>query len=114
VEPADLALRVIVEAPTGSDFVLGDVKIGGNKIQFGAQIADKILIQLRGIERPAESSAPSIGCVGGAQRIDNSRSNARIINLPSVSSPKSDILYFGAVYTRHATSLRGRVVALSS
>jgi hypothetical protein len=44
VEPADLALRVIVEAPTGSDFVLGDVKIGGNKIQFGAQIADKILI----------------------------------------------------------------------
>ena len=64
VDPTDFALRVIVEAPGGSDFVLGDVAIGGNKIQFGGQIADKATVRLRGIARPAPSQPPTLQCVG--------------------------------------------------
>lgn len=64
VEPTDFALRVIVEAPAGSDFTLGDVTIGGNKIAFGGQIADKVSVRLRGIARPAPSQAPILPCLG--------------------------------------------------
>lgn len=64
IEPGDLALRVIVEAPPGSNAVLGDVRIGGRRVQFGGQIADKVLIRLRGIARPATMQAPSLGCGG--------------------------------------------------
>jgi hypothetical protein len=63
IEPADFALRVTVEAPAGSDFALGDVRIGGNKIQFGGQIADKVTVRLRGIARPAASQPPTLQCV---------------------------------------------------
>jgi hypothetical protein len=66
VEPTDFALRVVVEAPAGSDFVLGDVTIGGNKIAFGGQIADKVSVRLRGVARPAPSQAPLLACVGNA------------------------------------------------
>jgi hypothetical protein len=65
VEPTDFALRVVVEAPAGSNSVLGDVTIGGNKIAFGGQIADKVSVRLRGIARPAPSQAPILACVGG-------------------------------------------------
>jgi hypothetical protein len=64
VEPTDFALRVIVEAPTDSHAVLGDVTIGGNKIGFGGQIAEKVSVRLRGIARPAPSRAPVLSCLG--------------------------------------------------
>jgi hypothetical protein len=65
VEPTDFALRVVVEAPAGSDAVLGDVTIGGNKIAFGGQVADKVSVRLRGIARAAPSQAPILACAGG-------------------------------------------------
>jgi hypothetical protein len=67
ISASDLALRVIVEAPATSDFVLGDVHIDGNPIQFGGQIAEKMLIRLRGLARAADSAAPSLTCGGHVQ-----------------------------------------------
>jgi hypothetical protein len=65
VEPTDFALRVVVQAPPGAQSALGDVTIGGNKIAFGGQIADKAKVRLRGIARPAPSQAPILACAGG-------------------------------------------------
>lgn len=59
---ADHMLRVIFEAPAGSGFALGDVRIGGERIRFGSQIAEKTHIRIRGIARPAGQPAPLIGC----------------------------------------------------
>jgi hypothetical protein len=64
VESTDFAPRVAVEAPAGSDAVLGDVTIGGNKIAFGGQIADKVSVRPRGIAREAPSQAPTLSCLG--------------------------------------------------
>lgn len=59
-------LRVIFEAPPGSSFALGDVRIGGDRIRFGSQIAEKINIRLRGIARPAPQQAPALRCDNSA------------------------------------------------
>jgi hypothetical protein len=66
----DFALRVVFEAPQGSGFALGDVRIGGRKIQFGGQIAEKIRIRIRGIARPAQTQAPTLGCRGSVQTLN--------------------------------------------
>jgi hypothetical protein len=66
---ADLALRVIVEAPPTSKFVLGDVSIDGDLIEFGGQIAEKMLIRLRGLARSGASAAPSLTCGGQLQHL---------------------------------------------
>jgi hypothetical protein len=58
----DHMLRVIFEAPAGSGFVLGDVRIGGSRIRFGSQIAEKVNVRIRGIARPAANRAPALGC----------------------------------------------------
>ena len=68
IGPSDFALRVIVEAPPASDFVLGDVQIDGTPVEFGGQIAAKMLIRLRGQARHAASVAPSLTCSGLEQR----------------------------------------------
>lgn len=59
---ADYMLRIIFEAPAGSGFVLGDVRIGGNRIRFGSQIAEKINVRIRGIARPSAEQAPALRC----------------------------------------------------
>lgn len=55
-------LRVVFEAPAGSGFVLGDVRIGGERLRFGSQIAEKTHIRITGIARPATQPAPLIRC----------------------------------------------------
>lgn len=64
IKTGDFAVRVIVEAPPGSNAVLGDVRIGNRKVQFGGQIADKVLIRLSGIARTAPTKAPTLSCGG--------------------------------------------------
>ncbi|MFO1002309.1 MAG: hypothetical protein U0936_18435 [Planctomycetaceae bacterium] len=39
-------VRAVFEVPPDRDFVVGDIKIDGRNIQFGAQIADKIKMKL--------------------------------------------------------------------
>jgi hypothetical protein len=60
----DYMLRVVFEAPPATPHVLGDVKIGGRKLQFGGQIAEKIQIRIRGVARSAATPAPKLTCGG--------------------------------------------------
>ena len=59
------ALRAVFEVPAGKPFVVGDIKINGKNIDFGAQIADFITIKLTGLATRIEQSkvAPFTGCV---------------------------------------------------
>ena len=59
-------MRVVFEAPKDSGFVLGDIKVGGDKLNFGGQIAEKMRIRVRGIARKADKAPPSINCGGQA------------------------------------------------
>jgi len=61
-------VRAVAEAPVGAGFLLGDVKISGRPITYGAQIADHIRIKLTGlVTRIGKSSvAPTRGCKGTA------------------------------------------------
>lgn len=60
------ALRAVYEVPVARGFSVGDVKIAGRPIRFGAQIADFITIKLTGLAtRIGESTAqPRDGCTG--------------------------------------------------
>lgn len=59
---ADHMLRVIFEAPPGSGFILEDARIGGSRIRFGSQIAEKVNVRIRGIARPAAERAGALRC----------------------------------------------------
>lgn len=56
----EFMLRVVFEAPAGANFVLGDVMIGGRKINFGSQIAEKIKVRIRGAARKTDQRAPQL------------------------------------------------------
>lgn len=57
-------VRAVYEVPADRGFMVGDIKIDGRQIEFGAQIADKIKIKLTGAaHRFGQSSvAPMTGC----------------------------------------------------
>jgi len=55
----DKALRAVYEVPSGKGFVVGDITIGGNAIEFGGQIADFIHIKVTGLAcRFGQSTVP--------------------------------------------------------
>jgi hypothetical protein len=58
-------LRAVYEVPAAKGFTVGDIKIAGRSIEFGAQIADFIRIKLTGLAtRIGQSTAPPIdACV---------------------------------------------------
>jgi hypothetical protein len=62
------ALRAVYEVPAGKGFAVGDIKINGRNIEFGAQIADFITIKLTGLATRLGKSnvAPVTGCVHSA------------------------------------------------
>ncbi len=57
-------VRAVFEVPEDRGFAVGDIKIGGRNIEFGAQIADMIKIKLIGAaHRMGQSTvAPITGC----------------------------------------------------
>ena len=58
------ALRAVFEVPAGKGYVVGDIKINGRNIDFGAQITDFITIKLTGLAtRIGKSAAGPVGCV---------------------------------------------------
>lgn len=59
------ALRAVFEVPANKQFVVGDLKINGKNINFGAQIADFITIKLTGLATRIGMSTvnPLNGCV---------------------------------------------------
>jgi hypothetical protein len=62
------ALRAVYEVPAAKGFSVGDITIDGQKIEFGAQIADFITIKLTGLATRIGKSAvaPFPGCVRSA------------------------------------------------
>jgi hypothetical protein len=62
------ALRAVYEVPALKNFVVGDIKINGREIQFGAQLADFITVKLSGLATRCGKSivAPLDDCVGRA------------------------------------------------
>ena len=57
-------VRAVFEVPSDRGFVVGDIKIDGREIEFGAQIADKIKIKLTGVAHLFGQStvAPMTAC----------------------------------------------------
>ena len=43
-----MVMRLEYEVPRGQGFVVGDLKIGGRRIEFGGQLADQITVSLAG------------------------------------------------------------------
>lgn len=66
------AVRAVYEVPADKGFVVGDITIGGRKIEYGAQIADMITIKLTGLAtRIGQSTAAAVaGCVGEGEPAD--------------------------------------------
>jgi hypothetical protein len=65
----DKAVRAVYQVPEDRGFTVGDITIGGRKIEHGAQIADFITIKLTGLATRFGGSAvaPVAGCVGDAE-----------------------------------------------
>jgi hypothetical protein len=78
------ALRAVYEVPAGKGFVVGDIKIGGKPIEFGAQIADYIRIKLTGLATRLGQSAvaPMNGCV-------EEPSQDALADIPEIPRPTS-------------------------
>lgn len=53
-------LRVVFEAPQDAGFALDDVLVGGRRLRFGSQIAEKMRVRIRGAARPAAEQAPEL------------------------------------------------------
>ena len=62
-------VRAVYEVPAHKGYTVGDIRIAGRRIDFGAQIADFITIKLEGLAtRIGQSTvAPFQGCQGAAQ-----------------------------------------------
>ena len=58
-------MRAVLQVPAGKSYVLGDVKIGGRAIEFGAQVADRIQMTIRATATRigASTAVPVRGCV---------------------------------------------------
>lgn len=73
---AGRAVRGVLEAPAGGNFVAGDIRINGKELRFGGQVADGIRIKVTGLahklaQAPIEAEtgclgAPVPGGAGGA------------------------------------------------
>ena len=51
---AEHAVRASYSVPPDLDFRLGDVTMDGRPIRFGAQLADRVVVRLTGLVRPAD------------------------------------------------------------
>lgn len=85
----EFKMRVVFEAPKNAGFALGDVRIGGELIQFGGQIADKVRVRLRGRARPAPAPAPALTCGGVALASEGLEPFAATSGYSRVSAPES-------------------------
>jgi hypothetical protein len=58
-------LRAVYQVPAAEGFTVGDIAIGGEKIEFGGQIAEKITMKLTGLAfSKGKFKNPAQACVG--------------------------------------------------
>lgn len=63
---AGMILRAVYEVPAADGFTVGDMTIGGRKIEFGGQLAERITVKLTGLAcRKGQSHNAAVGCVAG-------------------------------------------------
>jgi len=81
-------VRAVFEVPSDRGFVVGDIKIDGREIEFGAQIADKSKIKLTGVAHLFGQStvAPMTGCRRIRQSGQEASEAGRAQTNPTVSS----------------------------
>lgn len=61
---AGAGLRAVFEVPANEGFVVGDIRIGARKIEFGGQIAENINVKLTGIAcRQGSLLNQAVACV---------------------------------------------------
>jgi len=58
------AIRAMFEVPAEHGYSVGDIKIGGRPIEFGAQIADKVRIRISAVAKPSNHEAERRPCEG--------------------------------------------------
>lgn len=64
----DHFIRAVFEVPAERGYVVGDIKMAGRNVEFGAQIADFITIKLEGLAtRIGQSTVSPQGCRGAVQ-----------------------------------------------
>ncbi len=59
------ALRASFAVPEGRGYAVGDIRIAGQPIVFGAQVADKVRIRVSALAKPAGHEPVRRPCVGG-------------------------------------------------
>jgi hypothetical protein len=81
-------LRAVYEVPAGRGFVVGDITINGNPIEFGAQIADFITIKIIGqaCRLGQNHVADATACVDAAPPAGVAQPNAAMIEA-AVNAP---------------------------
>lgn len=86
------ALRAVYEVPEDKDFVVGDIKINGKPIAYGAQITDFLEIKLTGIAQNIDTAnVEPFGCV--SYRPIGPLSSPGGLELTSASSGGTPVAY---------------------
>jgi hypothetical protein len=60
----EYALRASFAVPQGHGYTVGDIKIGGRPIEFGAQVADKVRVRVSALAKPADHAPERRPCEG--------------------------------------------------
>jgi hypothetical protein len=77
-----MTARAVFEVPSAKGYTVGDIKIGGQAIEFGGQIAEHIDVKLTGIAcRPGSFQNAALACPGDAPPV--AAPGAQMARLPS-------------------------------
>jgi hypothetical protein len=57
-------LRASYAVPPERGYRVGDITAGGRRLRFGAQLADRVVVRLTGLVRPAGHRSERLPCVG--------------------------------------------------
>ena len=56
------AVRASFAVPQGRGYVVGDIKVHGRPIAFGAQVADKVRIRIGAVVKPGDHQPVRLRC----------------------------------------------------
>lgn len=60
----DHILRASISVPPDRDYVLGDITLNGRPIEFGAQLADRVVVRLTALVKPGDHRPQRQPCTG--------------------------------------------------
>src|SRR3712207_3088506 len=81
---AGTTVRAVFEVPPAAGYTIGDIEIGGQRIEFGGQIAKRINVKLTGIAcRQGSFNNAALACPGAGASFALAAPVAPAIRLPS-------------------------------